>query len=147
MKFFTLDWWNGIQVGEEDGDPNEEYEKYYQSIKEKLPEAFQIMREDVFLHDGWLRKFDLTINDSELVMIIDADDGNGNLRVVTLRYDGVEGFSTISKPEQGLAGPMGFGDWGYDEVEYDNNLIKHSILFSSGIELIISFKNLKITYE
>ena len=82
----------------------------------------------------------------KLQLKIDTDDGKGNLRQIELNYIGVILFHSKVDQENGLHGPLGYGDLGYDEVELLNNCIEHRILFSSGIELIIQFSDLKLKY-
>lgn len=55
MKYFTLDWWMDWD------NPNyqdvcSEYQKYYDSIKAKLPVDLRKLYEEVSLHDGNLVK-------------------------------------------------------------------------------------------
>lgn len=147
MKYLTLDWWNGIQEDTNNNDPFELYEKYYQSIEEQLPTAFIQLHSEVYLHDGNLKSIKFTSCNSELQIIIDADDGNGNLRKITLDYTGVTQYISHSDQEKGLPGPLGYGDLGYHEVELLENCLEHRVLFSSGIEIQVQFNDLQLSYK
>ena len=53
-----------------------------------------------------------------------------------------------TNPKRGLAGPHGYGDLGYDEIEVlRDGLYEHRILFSSGIELQVRFTGFKLWYK
>ena len=147
MKYFTLDWWNGIQVNTNDDDPFELYESYYQSIQEKLPGAFLKLHNEIYLHDGNLKSILFSSYNNDLDITIDADDGKGNLRKIKLNYSGVIQYKSYSNKDNGLPGPLGYGDLGYHEVEILKNCLEHRILFSSGIEIQIQFKDLQLTYK
>jgi hypothetical protein len=66
-------------------------------------------------------------------------------RQIVLTYNGVEAATATGDPNNGLGGPHGFGDLGYDEIELlDGGLIEHRMLFSTGIELHVRFGGLEI---
>lgn len=144
MKYFSLDWWNGIQKSEPKDDPFEKYQEYFESIKSHLPQAFFDLRESIFLHDGELRSIDLQLENNTLSLKVFTDN-DGLLREVILLYTGVTSFASNSQPKKGLPGPRGYGDWGYDEVELINDKLEHRVLFSSGIEISIQFSDLILT--
>lgn len=140
MKFFTLEWWCGIQEDDLDNDPAANYLQYLATIRDKLPAGLVALQESVSLHDGNLRELMLSIPEATLSMIVDADDGTGGLRKFSLRYSGVSMFRSIADPETGLGGPHGYGDWGYDEADVtEAGELQHRILFSSGIEINVQF--------
>ncbi len=147
MKYFTLEWWNGVQSGDL-GDPLETYEEYYSSVKDKLPDAFIKLHDEIYLHDGSLKKLDISFPEKNMNIEIDTDDGKGNLREISLKYRGLTSFNSTADPDNGLPGPRGYGDLGYDEIELlSNGLLEHRILFSSGIVFTIEFKNIELNYE
>lgn len=147
MKYFTLAWWNGIQELGNEPDPLDAYEEYFQSIKDKLPMAFRQLHDEIYLHDGNLTNLKYVGASGDLEIGINNDDGKGNLREIFLSYSGVTIFQSNSNQEQGLPGPLGYGDLGYDEVEILENCIEHRILFSSGIEFNIQFANMALNYK
>ncbi len=147
MKYFTLEWWNGVQELEDDPDPLDIYEEYFQSIKGNLPVSFQKLRDEIFLHDGNVTNLKYFGRNGELYINLNNDDRKGNLREITLSYSGVTLFESVANQEKGLPGPLGYGDLGYDEVEILENAIEHRILFSSGIEFKIQFINMELSYK
>jgi hypothetical protein len=113
-----------------------------------LPADLLLLQDSISLHDGTLRKLDYSATSGKLCLLIDGDDGQGGLRNFSLTYSGVVSLRSVASPELGLAGPHGYGDLGYDEVDLsdDGNCI-HRLLFSSGIELDIEFKDFKLAWQ
>ncbi len=145
MRFFTLEWWRGIQSGDFAKDPFEEYHAYLAIIRDRLPPGLVALQETVSLHDGRLRVLDLSPSNATLVLEVDGDDGSGGLRRFTLRYRGVSSFRSIADPAIGLRGPHGYGDWGYDEADVtEAGQLEHRILFSSGIEFVVQFQDFEL---
>jgi len=147
MKYFTLDWWNGVQEFENAKDPHSAYEKYFESVKADLPVSFRQLHAGSLLHDGDLVMLKYCGVDGLLDMKINNDDGKGNLREVLLNYCGVTLFESCSIQEKGLPGPLGYGDFGFDEVEILENCFEHRMIFSSGIEINIRFDDMKLSYH
>lgn len=70
-----------------------------------------------------------------------------NGRRFYLKYKGVSNFTTTSQPDKGLAGPYGYRDLGYDEIELISEaLFEHRMIFSSGIELSVVFTEFELDY-
>ena len=137
MKFFTPEWWCGIQEGDFDNDPAENYLRYFATFRDRLPIGLQALQESVSLHDGRLRMLELSISNATLMMLVDDYTA---LRKYSLRYRGVSLFRSIADPEVGLRGSHGYGDWGYNEADVtDTGEFQHRILFSSGIEIDVQF--------
>ena len=135
LRFFTLEWWQGLQ---DDGAPYPfvTYRECFDRIQKKLPVSFAEFCKRVSLHDSRLRGLRLNAVNQELQMELTGDDGQGGLRRFALVYGGVVTFESNADPNNGLAGPHGYGDWGYDEADMlDGGLCEHRILFSSGIEV------------
>ncbi len=62
-----------------------------------------------------------------------------------LRYTGLTAFESFQTPDQALAGPGGYGDLGYDEIDVlEGGTFEHRMLFSSSIELRFRFASLKL---
>lgn len=73
------------------------------------------------------------------------DRSGGCLRIT---YHEADVVRLESDSEKGLPGPYGFGDLGYDEIEVlAEDLFEHRILFSSGIEIGITFRRLEYEEE
>ena len=144
LNFFTLAWWHG-QVDDEAVDPCVTYREHFNRIEDRLPSAFVEFCKTISLHDSRLRVLRLDIAKQDLRMELTGDDGHGGLRQFTLAYLGVAALESNADPNNGLRGPYGYGDWGYDEADaHEGGLCEHRILFSSGIELRIWFRDFSI---
>jgi hypothetical protein len=145
MRFFTPEWWCGIQGSDCTNNPAKNYHIYLATIRDRLPSGLLALQESVSLHDGHLRELVLTPSNASLSLFIDGDDGSGGARRFTLRYSGVTSFRSMADPELGLLGPHGYGDWGYDEADLaEDGQFEHRILFSSGIEIVVKFAGFEL---
>lgn len=145
VRFFTLEWWCGLQSGDLSNNPADEYRSYLETIRDRLPPGLLALQESVSLHDGRLRELELSPSTGTLSLIIDSDDGSGGLRRHVLRYRSVTSFRSFADPDVGLAGPHGYGDWGYDEAAVtEAGEIVHRILFSSGVEFEVKFGDFEL---
>jgi hypothetical protein len=124
------------------------YRRYLATIRDRLPADLLALQESVSLHDGLLREFDASPPTGTLRMLVDGDDGAGGLRCFTLHYQGVTCFRSFADPNEGLPGPHGYGDWGYDEADVAaNGEIVHRILFSSGVEFLVQFTGFELAWR
>ena len=148
IRFFTLQWWCGIQGGDLRDDPAESYRAYFTTIRDRLPGGLLALQESVSLHDGRLRELDQSPSAGTLRLLIDGDDGLGGLRRFTLVYRGVSSFRSVADPRVGLRGPHGYGDLGYDEADVtESGELVHRILFSSGIEFVVQFTGFELAWQ
>lgn len=148
IRFFTIQWWCGIQGGDFHVDPADSYRSHLATIRDRLPEGLLALQESVSLHDGRLRELQHAPSNATLRLLIDGDDSNGGLRRFTLYYRDVTLFRSIADPCLGLPGPCGYGDLGYDEADMDDNgELIHRILFSSGIEFHVQFKGFELAWR
>lgn len=146
MKFFTIQWWCGIQQGV-DHDPVPAFQQHLATIRDRLPPDLLALQETVSLHDARLRKISYPATDQTLTMQLDGCNDTGGLRKFTLRYQEVQSFTTTANPKLGLPGPHGFGDLGYDEPDITSDgHFEHRLLFSSGIEMQIVFRDFELKY-
>jgi hypothetical protein len=147
MKFFTLDWWCGLQeLG--DYDPIPEFRMHLATIRDRLPKGLLALQETVSLHDAKLRSLDYSKYDNPLTLQLDGDDRTGGLRQFTIRYTDLISHRITADPELGLLGPHGFGDLGYDEADITTDGdFEHRLLFSTGIELQIVFRDLELKWD
>lgn len=137
MRFFTMDWWCGVESDDLD-DPLPKYQEHLVSIRDQLPVDLLATQETVSLHDSRLRELRLAVADGSLVLELESYSGDQRF---TLTYSGVERFESSADPRVGLPGPAGYGDFGYCEVDMlPTGAIEHRILFSTGIELVITFR-------
>lgn len=136
MRFFTMEWWCGIQAGAGNS-PSEAYAAHLAVVRDLLPPDLVDTEESVSLHDARLRR--LVFADSTLVLGLEGDER------LTLTYTGVERFESDADPDVGLPGPAGYGDLGYCEVDVlPGGAIEHRLLFSSGIELAVVFRDFRL---
>ena len=147
MKFFTLEWWRGVQRLEF-YDPIPAYQKHLSAIRDQLPIELLAIQETVSLHDAQLRLLEVSKGGNSLTLLLDGDDGFGGLRQFTIRYNEVVAFKIIPALTMSLPGPYGFGDVGYDEVDITpDGHFEHCLLFSSGIEMQTVFRNCRLEYK
>ncbi len=141
MRFFTLEWWRGVQVGSDD-DLAVGYASRLAAIRENLPPDLIATEESVSLHDSRLRHLRLITEDRSLTLAFSNYAGDER---ITLHYSGVERFESIADPNAGLGGPFGYGDLGYCEVDLlPGGSFEHRLLFSSGIELVVAFSGFRL---
>ncbi len=147
MKFFTIEWWLGIQSNEM-SDPLVAFAEHIAILRDKLPPDLIVLHESVSLHDAILRSFEHQADFNRLTLIIHGYNGSGVRRLFTLCYDGVRAHRFISDPKLGFSGTTGFGDLGYCEPDIlPDGLFQHRMLFSSGIELQIDFTEFKLVVQ
>lgn len=146
MKYFTLDWWQGHCQKE----VADEYRAYFEDVKDLLPPGARRLEEEVSIHDGKLIRLDIDIAAAKVVFVLDGYDWTHRhsplpQRTITLKYAGVSWVRSIADPYSGLSGPHGYGDLGYWEFEaMGEGLCEHRMLFSTGIELHIRFRELDV---
>lgn len=148
MKFFTLAWWSSAC---EDSDALfRKYQVFVADFFDRLPDSYQRLHRDLSLHDSRLRRFDADYRHQTLEIHLDGHgfdrtDNSYFERKFTLRYYDVKQVLTVSDPQQGLPGPHGYGDLGYDEIELlSSGELEHRLLFSSGIVLTVRHGGFKI---
>jgi len=150
MRYFTLDGWIKDQDLDADSPANSgavgEYQSYLVSVMDRLPEDFVRMLQTVCIHDARLRELDVDASAGRVTLRLDAGDITMREgRNVKLHYLAVRRVLSTSDPEKGLPGPHGYGDLGNDEVEVlGGGEYEHRILFSSGIELAIRFRDFRL---
>lgn len=139
MRFLTMNWW----AGDDTADRGAEYEAHLERIWDRLPSSVQELSRIPF-HDTNLTRLTLSIPARELLLHMElAGTKSGSNLLV--RYRDVEQFNTTGGADEGLAGPGGYGDLGYDEVDITGaGRFIHRLLFSSGIELEITFGDVEI---
>lgn len=142
MRFFTMAWWLGLQA-QETPDPAIAYAAHLATIRDRLPPDLIATEEWVSLHDTRLRELRLLLTEGTLTLGLDSHAGDER---ITITYSGVERYESIADPEVGLGGPAGYGDLGYWEVDVlPDGALEHRMLFSSGIELWVTFHGFRLT--
>lgn len=153
MKFFTMAWWGGTQPDAEEPvdqlEPFQAYGVHLEAIRGHLPPNLLMVGQAVPLHDAKLRVLRYSPADSTLLIELENYfDETGTRRRFSLRYDDVRAFESFADPDVGLAGPGGYGDLGYDELDLTpEGLAVHRLLFSSGIELHITCRDARAWWE
>lgn len=145
MQFFTLAWWGGTQPDADppyaDQDPFEAYCRYLDTIADRLPRG--LLDLVTFpLHDARLRTLRLAPATRTLLIELENAYDETGVHRFCLRYDAVSALESTADPAVGLAGPHGYGDLGYTELDLspDGEAV-HRLLFSSGIELQITCRD------
>ena len=151
MKYFTIQWWSGDV--EDQMSAFRAYDAYLADAKrELLPELSRLL-EEICLHDSQLRRLHIVPEKKELFIDLDGcvrDEGRQSYHAlkIGLTYLGVESFESLADPGLGLAGPHGYGDLGYDEIEVLRpGLFQHRMLFSTGIEFSVTFTGFRLNHE
>jgi hypothetical protein len=148
MRYFTPEWWAG-EVENADA-VVADYERYITSIRSRLTPALQSLHDEVSLHDSKVRRFSVEVPRQSVSITLHGftdppEDYTG--RRIELRYEGV---TTVESTNEGKWVSEAFdnSDLGYSEVELlPDGLWEHRMLFASGIELTIRFRDLRLHYE
>ena len=143
MRFFTMDWWLGVQTGST-VDPSTEYARHVASFR-PFPDVVAAIDRVPSLHDARVRRVEHLVDAVDIVL--DAWGETGGWHPLRLSYRGVEAFTIAADPEKALRGPGGFGDLGYSEIDVPSpGLFEHRLLFSSGIELGLRFREFSFSW-
>lgn len=147
MKYFTSKWWSETCL-EEGDDTFERYRAYINSVRSKLPPEVLRLVEGVSLHDARVRSLALDAKAALLVLKLDGFDYSPlsegkrptNLQIA-LRYEGLSAFSVTGKHGTWFKE----SDLGYLEIEVlGRGKFEHRMLFDSGDEITIRFRNLTV---
>ena len=151
MRYFTLDDWIADQdqaasPATPPGEAVAAYASYLASIHKELPLDLQQLLATTWLHDAALRQLEVDLGARRVMLVLDAGTLDMTApRRVRLIYEDALGLKTLSDPERALAGPRGYGDLGYDELEVlAPRTFEHRLLFSSGIELAVQFREFRL---
>jgi hypothetical protein len=136
-----MQWWAGTQAGGDD--PVAGHAAHLATIRDRLPIELLTIVEKTSLHDARLRKLELAVNDGTLSVELDCYAADERF---DLFYSRVTRFESSADPKLGLRGPAGYGDLGNDEVDVlPDGAFVYQLLFSSGIELAIEFREFKFS--
>lgn len=150
MKYFTLKWW--AMETDKPESVIADYERYIGTIRSRLTPALHSLLGEVSLHDSKVRKFAVDIPNQTVSILLHgfadpwSPEGQTGRRF-ELSYEGVTAVESTN--ENGCTSEaLDESDLGYDEIELlPDNLWEHRILFGSGIELTIRFRDLKLKYQ
>lgn len=150
MKYFTLDRWiQDQELDTDNGDSDDavkRYKAYLKDVADRLPADYVAMSKTICIHDATLPELTVDVPIRRLTMRFNAGDITmTESRTINLHYEEVSDFSTSSDVDKGLPGPHGFGDLGNDEIEaLEDGFYEHRLLFSSGIEMAVRFRNFRL---
>ncbi|MCL2633804.1 MAG: DUF4085 domain-containing protein [Oscillospiraceae bacterium] len=146
MKYYLSEYWAMMQSRETRDEAlnkwyaaSEEYYKYFDTIKDKLPKNFiNLYNKNDGFHDSIIKKIsieNMRLKSCEVKFTLRINEVD-----YILAYKNVIGFEVDIPPEEnGLFG------WGYDELELlDNGYFEHRILCDINSEFKITFKKLSI---
>jgi hypothetical protein len=134
-----MDYWMGVQ-NNDIPDPNSEYLKHYNSIINHLPKSVVEYINEFNFHDSNLIHFEFNQSDKIVKIKLFNRFKDKGFHVYAIEISDVESVILKSDPDKSLGGPGGFGDLGYSEFDYQDNVMIYSVLFSTGIEIDIKFK-------
>ncbi|WP_040508053.1 hypothetical protein [Leptospira wolffii] len=145
MKYFTYDWWFGEDLS--NNDPAERYSAHYRLIENKLPKEIRTFVKEVNLHDS--RELEIKRNEQDHSISLkllcyrydDAFSSDSQFELM-INYFDVSEFKVLSDivSNETIEFDVSEDDLGYDEFDMiENNSFEHRLLFSSGMELKITF--------
>ena len=150
MKYFTPEWW--ARNVESTDAVAADYWRYVETIRSRLTPGLRTLLDEVSLHDSKVRRFRVELSNQTVVMILhgftDPWSPAGQIgRQFELRYEGV--VTVESANEEGwVSEHLDNSDLGYSEVELlSDGYWEHRMLFASGVELVIRFRDLSLKYE
>jgi hypothetical protein len=144
MRFFTMDWWQDVQSGSAEN-PSDAYDRHLASLR-PFPSSVARLDQLPSLHDAHVGRVEYLGGSVEITF--DAWGEKGGWVPTRLSYGRVETFTLEADPERSLPGPTGFGDLGYYEIDrLSSDMFEHRLLFSSGVELCIRFREFNFSID
>jgi hypothetical protein len=143
LKYFTSEWWAS---GCEDETVFNEYSSYYDSIADQLPEKICILNEKHTLHDSNVK--DIYSDFLDNIVTINLRGWNQEFSVETIyiiKFIGVSCFSQSLPKDEYVESEL--GDLGYIEYELLDTSIEMRMLFASGAEFILNFKDFNFEHK
>lgn len=148
-----MNWWGGsiedsrIAIGS--------YRAYIDTIRSKLPPDLATLLDRVSLHDSKVARFSVNLAERQVLLIlrgyVDPWRPEGiTPRTITLKYDSVRSVESTHDTEEykTTSEHLDGSDLGYHELELlDDGVYEHRMLFASGIELVLRFGGLQLSYE
>lgn len=132
MRFFTGEWLDAPNAA-----AFREYAAHFDAVCAHLAPKLRVLGDQMFLHDARVTALRANFEACELILELDAEDGQGGLRRIRLQYGGVRHVQAASSSQEGYVGPAGFGDLLYNELDRADELFEHRMLFGTGIELSV----------
>ena len=158
MKYFNIACWKNDDPDDAAG---KAYRQYIATIRHLMPPDLQRLcdfspgwdKDRISLNDGSIHAINVSLPNASVDVIIDGNAQDGTHRnfwnrLFYLRYRDVLSFDSMTDPSGSLAGPGGYGDHGFNEIELlSTGLFEHRMLFSSGIELRVVFRQFQLTIQ
>jgi len=150
MKFFTPQWW--AREGESTDPVVADYQRYIDAIRSRLTPALRSLHDEVSLHDSKVRRFTVDIPMQTVAITLhgftDPWSPEGQTgRWFDLLYEGVTSVESTNEGEW-VSEAFDNSDLGYCEIELlPDKHWEHRMLFASGIELTIRFRDLRLHVE
>lgn len=144
MKYFTFEWWSGLQSAQAQSDPSAAYREHLAKVRDQLTPDLLRLEGEVSIHDGRVHDLSVDLSAQQLALTLDGDDGKGGACRFELTYSGVREFKSTTNDGESLPGPGDYGDLGYWEVHVVPDGYEHRMLFSSGIEFRIVFADMTL---
>jgi len=144
MRFFTMSWWQDVQSGSAEN-PSDAYERHLAALR-PFPDSVARLDQLPSLHDAHVRRVEHLGNSVEITL--DRWGEKGGWIPTRLSYGKVEALAFEADPESSLPGPAGFGDLGYYEIDRPSaDVFEHRLLFSSGVELCVRFREFSFSVD
>ena len=139
MKYFTFEGWKN-EVFEEK--LISDYKYYLESIKKLIPDSVNQFIQNHTLHDSEIVNLDYKAKDQRLNVVLDGWDINfENKCVYEIRFSDIESILFVNNADETAVDLNKMGTLGYEEIEYlSTKRIEVRWLFSSGVEILITFK-------
>jgi hypothetical protein len=149
LKYFTREWWANATDHAATVAVVEKYDAYYASIRAKLPSDVVLLNAEYTLHDAKVISIDSNFTENTVEMLLNGWDRNLQVRTrYKLRFSGLVSFDQqLSAAEHGrrMRAEPWLGDLEYWEYELLNDGVEMRMLFDSGAEFHITFKD--FTFE
>ncbi len=143
MQYFTPEWWG---KGEEDWEPFNRFEAYLATVRSRIPVPLLDLWEQHTLHDAEVKRIESRFVPGTLVLIFDGWDRALQRQIqYTLRFGEVSEFDQVLPSGPNVEEEL--GDLGYWEIESLNPGVEVRMLFVSGAEFRVSFKEFSFEHR
>jgi hypothetical protein len=145
LKYFTIEWWANATDHAATEAVAKSYRDYYASIRAKLPSDLVLLDADYTLHDAKVMRIAGNFTEKNLEMFLDG--WNQDFQIQTryaLRFSGLTSFDQqlpVAEHGRGTRVDPSLGDLGYWEYELVSEGVEMRMLFRSGAEFHITFKD------
>jgi Protein of unknown function (DUF4085) len=144
MKYFTSEWWNSGCEGAEE--LFHRYQRYLESVKDRLPERVLAFNAHHTLHDSQVQSITSNFEERSLqIVLLGWDVALSNRTRYRLFFDDVRLFEQQLPQQYYVESELGdIGYWEWEAVAEANEL---RLLFASNATFRIRFKEFSFAYE